>query len=1075
MRYKDIDFAGLTKILRAHATQIVPPGMRELKNVYISRSDNAVTMRPDFMQDILNMPSLSADFQGANYPEFLTGIYRALDIDGYIYFSNLGVLAYENLERADLATKYRTGTISTSGDRAIVNGLDTAWLENVWAGCLIREKDTDDWYVISAVQSNTYIETAIAMPALDGAEYEILRTHPMANGAWPIQFEKLGDLLVYNAAKPTLPVDRLRVTGPFYSDTGKLDLFGGIWREYEPPIETISGNYNALITYPGLILGGEHGLLVSSDHWVSDYNSDNKYWLIEREKYFYLDTLGRLSYPRGNGYPVTDLYQLIANSSDSDIVGISSSGTNVFLVLENGSYVLLENFEWADTMITEEERTTNGPWLPLTINPPEPFVDPPAHGCWSQYMFGSNGQIRPMGTSIAAYPTGSTADIHGGSSGKRILVYATASDFTWGSTNFFVGESDGTRATILARVRPGPGIPHSYAPIEPDYHIGDFDLYDITYLGSLDEGGYGLGSWIAVGAYGTIIFSDDGGYTWEDAYSGTDLHIRKVVVDDWEYGEGENARCAVAVGDSGTFLTSMDAETWDQFDFTEEDIVDISFDRRRGDFVVLLPEGDPIRVKRRYQYGTGGAVIAKRKGIITLNPNSAVLSVIWTGSLFVAAGTSTYTSPDGVNWTGNSPSYHAGIGKGIACLAHNDAGVVVGVGGGGHIIRSADHGLTWTNIYAVDANPFIEGNILSVIWDGFNFFCCGDKSILISADGITWADDTSFDYLQEPMLLAYRHENYDLDYTNPHGVDEIPLVPYETVRGGNLHVICKSGAWYSKSNDYNNTAAPNYEPDWTRNGYDQFVDPDTSELVTPGQVPEMTPGGFVGIRSDDDIYVAATGSDPVRQEFWGSAGGEPTIRSGGFRILEHLAGTVGGVDVGDQEPGVLRGPIGDGTNTTVVSSKNRSFNNLLVWGSTAIKEYKNDLMLWLHADKLLMSSDRGKSWSKGRSVIIPTSNDQYVTPQPGQPTAGRSIKNKLLSLDGLNHAANPMVAVGDTVYMVSHYTPEGIVFLDLSWDGLNLILMDPDLPSEVIPETVTLTSNTTETIVFTANNASVGS
>jgi len=1083
MKYTDIDFVGLTKILRAHATQIVPPGMRELKNVYISRSDNAVTLRPDFMQDILNMPSLSADLQGANYPEFLTGIYRALDIDGYIYFSNLGVLAYENTERADLPTKYRAGTITTGGDRAIVNGLDTEWLENVWAGCLIREKDTDDWYVISAVQSNTYIETDVAMPALDGAAYEILRTHPMANGAWPIQFEKLGDLLVYNAAKPTLPVDRLRVTGPFYSDTGKLDLFGGVWREDEPPVKSISGDWTSVLAWPGLFVGGENGICASSDQWVGDYDSTNKYWLIERDKYFYLDELGRLAYPRGNGYPVTDIFQLIATAADSDIVGLSTTTFGLFFAaFENGTYICFQIDSVDGDVIhnrTEEELTTLGPWMPTTISPPKPFLNPPGLGCWYQFMFGANGQIgymAPSGSLDGLFTTNTLEDIYGGAGGKRLFLYDVGWNFHTGSRTWFFCGSNGMIVGYLGTTSSGSD---NFAPLDAYYYnSGDYDLYDITYLDSLDEGAYGIGTWIAVGSYGTIIFSDDGGYTWESAYSGTDLHLNKVLVDGRNHsGSPRNARCAIAVGDAGTLLLTTDAETWTQQDITDEDIVDADFDEQRGDFIFCLPEGDPIRVKRRYQYGTGGAVIAKRKGIITANPNSAVLSVIWTGSLFVAAGTSTYTSPDGVTWTGNTPSYAAGIGKGIACLAHNDAGVVVGVGGGGHIIRSADHGLTWTNIYAVDANPIIEGNILSVIWDGSNFFCCGDKSILISADGITWADDTSFDYLQEPMLLAYRGRYYAVDYSLPTGLEEVPdPIPtgYNTVPGGNLCVLCKSGAWYTKSNDYEDTVPPNYEPDWTRLGYDDYIDPSTSELVTPRKIPEMFPAGFVGLPyGSQGSRCAATSADPVIQQFWASDGQEASSVIGSHVIHNHLVGRVSAGDVGDQEPGVLRGPIGDGTDTTPTTSNPPSFNNLLLYAGTLLKEYSNNLMLWLHGDKLLMSNDNGQTWSKGRSVIIPTSNDRYITPQPGQSTAGRSIKNKILSINGLSLASNPMVAVGEDAYMVSHYTPEGVVFLDLSWDGIQVVLGNPDLPSDVVPETVNLTSNTTETIVFTPNNASV--
>ena len=47
-KHKPIPLSGATKILRAHSTQIDPPGLLELENLFVSRSDNAVTLRSDW-------------------------------------------------------------------------------------------------------------------------------------------------------------------------------------------------------------------------------------------------------------------------------------------------------------------------------------------------------------------------------------------------------------------------------------------------------------------------------------------------------------------------------------------------------------------------------------------------------------------------------------------------------------------------------------------------------------------------------------------------------------------------------------------------------------------------------------------------------------------------------------------------------------------------------------------------------------------------------------------------------------------------------------------------------------------
>lgn len=1004
--------------------------MRELTNLYLSRSDSAITLRHDLKQNETDMDAIADELQGANYPEFLQGRYFAVQAGGYLYFSNLQPFSFENDETVGLSNIYKKGTITTDGTSSIVNGdSDTEWLKMAWAGCLIREKDDTRWYQVDEVKSDVYIVTTPAMHALTESEYEILRTHPMANGDWPMQFGKLGNLLVYNPTNPSYPVDKDRISGPFYSDVGRADIFG-VWKEYEPELTveigeyyTVSGSahywpkYSAELGYINpLLVAGQNALMVTNEQWVGDYDSDDVKWENKKEEFFYIDYPGRLTYPRGNGYPVVEDYRVIPYGTDSPIVGIEWYGVNAgAFVLRNGSYATFSGEILPDR--DEDERTDDGPWVPTTIDALISVIESPANGMYNGYIFGGDGQIRNY--PAAALVTGVSSSINGACHGE---------DAAGGYAFVFVGGVDTGNATVLkgGTVRITTGV-------------GSEELFDVCYMLAPEASPPGFGRFIAVGANGTVIYSDDGATTWSTvADSGTTEHLKTVMCD-------PQGRCVMAGGDNGTCIVSDDGEEWEELVVTNRNITDISFDSHRGAFV-LITEGshDPIRIKRRTKYGTNATVTCKRVGIISSDSRDRVFSVIWDGSQFIAGGNKIWTSPTGATWT--QRSFPGGVAGDIACLAHDGAGTVIAVGKEGMILRSTDSGVSWSKIYGPGENGAILGPILSVIWDDYNFFCCGDDTILKSATGAAWASET-FNFNEEPVLLAYN------------GLSATSAVSGRTYgfTDGNINVVCRSGNWYINQNDKSG-GTPTYDA-WTK-----WEDgPGTAGVFSP---TKMQPGGLVAPRS----YTRAICVDnsPGIANLWAMS----DWGADGYWIRhQHLNGEVEGVSTGFLEPGDLHLPQAEEGTIENAGNLKGNYNTLLVLDQRDSKAMATPVILWKHNSGLMVSCDGGETWSKNANIVVPTKGGSYVTPITEQPRAGELCSGFVGSDFDTSKVMSAMVTDGTDGFLATPFSPEGVVFVNMTWDGLNTSYFDKDEVPPV-PEVV-VQSTAGEGIVLTPGTCSI--
>lgn len=187
----------------------------------------------------------------------------------------------------------------------------------------------------------------------------------------------------------------------------------------------------------------------------------------------------------------------------------------------------------------------------------------------------------------------------------------------------------------------------------------------------------------AVGDWGTIIRTSDGGETWEEQSSGVATHLRGVYFSD--------ANTGTTVGLTGRILrTTNGGQDW--------------VNQSTGIFNVIFNDVYFFDVNNGWVVGTGGNIH--------------------------------YTSDGGANWIlQNSGTTHA-----LNSVVFSDFNNGIVVGDNGLIIKTTDAGLTWV-IYSNEIN----NHLYDIAFAGGVFTIVGDRGLILrsSDSGITWNVQTS--------------------------------------------------------------------------------------------------------------------------------------------------------------------------------------------------------------------------------------------------------------------------------------------------------------------------------------------
>lgn len=260
---------------------------------------------------------------------------------------------------------------------------------------------------------------------------------------------------------------------------------------------------------------------------------------------------------------------------------------------------------------------------------------------------------------------------------------------------------------------------------------------------------FGNGIFVAVGASGKILTSSNG-TVWTSGTSGTTKNLYAVSF-------GKNT--FVAVGESGTILTSGDGMSWTgRTSGTIQQLQGVSFENGTSFVAVgfngtILTSSDGTNWASRSPngqalFGTGHFVAVGNVGAIWISSNNGVS---WTSSTSgttqtlngVTYGNDTYvavgnvgtilTSSNGTDWTTRTSGTTQGL-KGVT-YGNN---TFVAVGGGGTILISSD-GTSWTS-----PNSGTVAHLLGVAYGNNTFVAVGNGAkILTSSDGTNWTSHNS--------------------------------------------------------------------------------------------------------------------------------------------------------------------------------------------------------------------------------------------------------------------------------------------------------------------------------------------
>ncbi len=230
---------------------------------------------------------------------------------------------------------------------------------------------------------------------------------------------------------------------------------------------------------------------------------------------------------------------------------------------------------------------------------------------------------------------------------------------------------------------------------------------------SLSGVGFGAGKFVAVGDSGTILTSTDG-ENWMAQTSGTPLALRTVT-----YGGGK----WLAVGQNGTALTSPDGVTW-----TPQDARTTRFlsGAAYGNGIFVAVGGSGTR-----RYSTDGIAWLLGTGSFPV----FLQSVAFGGGLFVAVGAdgTVLRSADGQTWHAST----SGLTTYLSSVTYHE-GKFYATGQGGSVISSAD-GVVW--------GPETSGTtewLLGITAGDAGLVAAGfGGTIVQSADGASWGDGMS--------------------------------------------------------------------------------------------------------------------------------------------------------------------------------------------------------------------------------------------------------------------------------------------------------------------------------------------
>ena len=216
--YKYISLVGSKLVGRRHPRDIDPPGMKELLNAFVSKSDSAITARPDFniISEDLEAVSDGMEFATSDSSDdclnTAVGLYGS---ENLVFLSTFGQFD----ENGNPLTSFEgSGTASIVLNSKGVTGVGTSWNSSVWPGCVIEFENNGTKYKIDAVNSDTGLTlTKAAVETLTTTSYVISRIHQPDHADYKFNVQPYTSGAIYSCPSITVPINEKKICGPFYA------------------------------------------------------------------------------------------------------------------------------------------------------------------------------------------------------------------------------------------------------------------------------------------------------------------------------------------------------------------------------------------------------------------------------------------------------------------------------------------------------------------------------------------------------------------------------------------------------------------------------------------------------------------------------------------------------------------------------------------------------------------------------------------------------------------------------------------------------------------------------------------
>jgi photosystem II stability/assembly factor-like uncharacterized protein len=220
----------------------------------------------------------------------------------------------------------------------------------------------------------------------------------------------------------------------------------------------------------------------------------------------------------------------------------------------------------------------------------------------------------------------------------------------------------------------------------------------------------------AVGSYGKVIRTDDGGVNWVIQETPTENHLQSVAA--WD------RQTLVAIGDKNTVLVTRDAgKHWEKVE-----VPSFPFGGQ------LLRARVDAESGRAWVAGSMGVVLGSEDRGLTWNMKHSEEDVSWNDiavgpgdTVWVVGefGSVEYSEDNGESWNRVTVPTEASLNA--IDFSDDRHGAIVGLSG--TVLVTADGGLSWEL-----AESGMQTHLYSLLWDGRAYHAVGDDGMILSAD-----------------------------------------------------------------------------------------------------------------------------------------------------------------------------------------------------------------------------------------------------------------------------------------------------------------------------------------------------